>query len=177
MKERILNIVYSALFTAVIAVVSQISLMTPLGVPVTLQIFAISLCGYILGAKWAVASVLAYILCGAVGLPVFSSFQGGIQHIFSANGGFIIGFLAVAFFCGCSLVYNSKALRIILGISGVLICHFLGVIQFKLITGVGFGAAILTASLPFILKDVFLIGMAGLTSRGINKIIKKYNRN
>ena len=64
MKKRILNITFAALFTAITAALSQAAIPTPFGVPLTLQTFAVALCGYVLGIKWGLASIITYILLG-----------------------------------------------------------------------------------------------------------------
>lgn len=48
-REKITNIVMVGVFAAVLAVLSQISFPLPSGIPVTLQTFAVALCGYALG--------------------------------------------------------------------------------------------------------------------------------
>ena len=69
-REKITNIVMVGVFAAVLAVLSQISFPLPSGIPVTLQTFAVALCGYALGCKRGTLAVLVYIVLGAVGLPV-----------------------------------------------------------------------------------------------------------
>lgn len=172
-SKRLTNIAFAALFTAIISIISQISVITPLGVPITLQTFAVSLCGYLLGVKWGMASVVTYILAGAVGLPVFSGFQGGIQHLTSATGGFITGFLFIALFCGISSDKFSKNLKILMGIIGLVICHIIGILQFKFITGTGIREVLITVSLPFVLKDIISLIAAFMISLKIKKIINK----
>ena len=71
-KKRTLRLITAALFTAITAVLSQTAIPTPFDVPLTLQTFAVALCGYVLGVKWGLASTAAYILLGTVGVPVFS---------------------------------------------------------------------------------------------------------
>ena len=67
-REKITNIVMVGVFAAVLAVLSQISFPLPSGIPVTLQTFAVALCGYALGCKRGTLAVLVYIVLGAVGL-------------------------------------------------------------------------------------------------------------
>ena len=64
------NIVLAGMFAAFLAVMSQVSLPMPTGVPITVQVFAVALVGVILGWKRGVLAVLVYILIGAVGVPV-----------------------------------------------------------------------------------------------------------
>lgn len=72
-KIKTADLVMIALFAAITAVLSQIAIPMPTQVPVTLQTFAVALCGYCLGAKKGTAAILIYILLGAVGIPVFTS--------------------------------------------------------------------------------------------------------
>ncbi len=159
LKRNTKALIFSALFTAVICVFSQIAIPTPI-IPITLQVFAVCLCGYLLGAKFSLLSVLCYILLGAVGLPVFYGFQGGAQHLISLTGGFIFGFLPLAFCCGIFRNSKSEILKISFGVFGVLICHLIGVLQFSLISSNGFFESVLVASVPYLVKDIPLCVMS-----------------
>ena len=75
MKVTTKDMVYIALFTSIIIVCAFITI--PFAIPFTLQTFALFTIIGILGTKRAFISVLLYLLLGAVGLPVFSGFQGG----------------------------------------------------------------------------------------------------
>ena len=81
-KTNTKTIVMIGMFAAVLAVLSQISIPMPSGVPVTLQTFAVALTGFILGWKYGAISVGIYILLGTVGVPVFSNFSGGLGALF-----------------------------------------------------------------------------------------------
>ncbi len=168
LKQNTKMLIFAALFTAVICVFSQIAIPTPV-LPITLQIFGVCLCGYLLGAKFSLLSVLCYILLGSVGLPVFYGFQGGAQHLLSLTGGFIFGFLPLTFCCGIFNKSNSNILKIGFGILGVLICHFFGVLQFSLVSSNGFFESFLIASLLYLLKDIPLCVLAYYTSKFINR--------
>ena len=52
------NIVLAGMFAAFLAVMSQVSLPMPTGVPITVQVFAVALVGVILGWKRGVLAVL-----------------------------------------------------------------------------------------------------------------------
>lgn len=174
-NSKISNLVFASLFSAIISVISQIYIMTPFGIPITLQIFAVSLCGFFLGAKWGIASVLTYISAGILGLPVFSGFRGGIQHILSPTGGFITGFIFLVFLCG--IARKNKFISVISGIWGVLTCHLIGIIQFAFTTNTGFIPSFITASLPFLIKDIISVVVAFGLSVTLNKYISLHNKN
>jgi biotin transport system substrate-specific component len=68
-------------------------------VPVTLQSFAIAALAAAFGMRIGVATVAAYLLEGAMGLPVFAA-GGGVAYLMGPTGGFLIGFLAQAAIIG-----------------------------------------------------------------------------
>ena len=70
------RIVLAALFAALMAVCSQIQIPLPM-VPINLALFAVHLCGALLGAKWGALSISAYALLGLVGAPVYAGFASG----------------------------------------------------------------------------------------------------
>ena len=73
----------------------------PIGpVPISLQIIAVCLCSYVLGAKKGALAVLIYVLLGLVGLPVFAGAKSGGTALFGPTGGYIIGFIFMAFIGG-----------------------------------------------------------------------------
>ncbi len=159
-KMATTDLVLTGLCTAVIAVLAQISIPMPGGVPVTLQTFAVALCGYILGWKMGLVSVAVYILLGAVGAPVFTGFKGGVGSILGVTGGFIWGFLPMAALCGLGAgkktVWKAKQALpgIALGILGVALCHGAGVIWYAFATKNALLPSFLSVSLPFIPKDL-----------------------
>ena len=76
-NQKVRDLVYIAVFTAIIAVLAQISIPMPGGVPMTLQTFAVPLAGLVLGTKRGTLSALLYVLLGTLGVPVFAGLSGG----------------------------------------------------------------------------------------------------
>ena len=99
-RSRLHRDLAAAVFAALLAVLSQIAIPMPWGIPFTLQTFAVALCGYVLGPAWAPVAVGVYLALGAVGLPVFSGFAGGAASLLNVTGGFLWGFLPMALLCG-----------------------------------------------------------------------------
>ncbi|HBY72577.1 MAG TPA: biotin transporter BioY, partial [Lachnospiraceae bacterium] len=79
------------MFTAVICVLSQISIPTQ-PIPFTLALFAIFLTGALLPPRAAFLSVFVYLLLGAFGLPVFAGFKGGIHVLTGMTGGYLMAY-------------------------------------------------------------------------------------
>ncbi len=158
--ERTQRVVFIALFVALTACMSQISIPMPSGVPLTLQTFAIAVVGFFLGWKYGLAVVGIYIFLGATGLPVFASFTGGIQKLVGVTGGFIWGFIPFVVLAGARLGGKNRMIRIASGLLGLIICHALGVAQYALITSNSWGAAALVVSMPYLAKDILVVILA-----------------
>ena len=163
------SLVITGMSAAVIAVLAQIALPMPSGVPVTLQTFAIALTGAVLGAKLGTAAAGVYILLGAAGVPVFSGFSGGLAVLVGKTGGFIWGFLFLALLCGAGSMVKNKAVGCGLGVMGLAVCHLLGILQFQLLMNMGFAESAVLVSVPYLIKDVVSVAMAFVLRLQIRK--------
>ena len=175
-KTDIRKIVRIAMFAAVMAVLSQIALPLPSGVPITLQTFAIALAAASLSCFEATAATLVYVLLGLVGMPVFSFFGGGIGKFLSPSGGFIYGFIPFVYLCACGakvIFENKKSLwvGIILSAAGLAACHLCGVLHFSFVCKTPLLYAFLTASAPYIIKDIISVAIAFAIGKKIRKRI------
>ena len=168
------NMCYVGLFTAVIAIMAQISIPMPLGVPMTMQTFAITLAAIILGAKLSTISSLIYILLGAIGLPVLAGFSGGISKFVGPTGGFLISFPIMAFIIGYAVDHRSafKGAFVVGLIAGTVVNYIIGIAMFCILTqssvAVGFTACVL----PFIPTAIIKAILASLIGFPIRKRLK-----
>lgn len=150
-KMKIQDICSIAVMTAVIAVMAQISIPMPMGVPMTMQTFAITLAAVVLGAKRGGLATLIYVLLGAVGIPVFAGFSGGIQNIMGPTGGFIISFPIMAFLIGLGMKYRKKkGMFLLFLVIGTVSNYVIGVIMFCIIMNSSVAAAMAACVIPFI---------------------------
>lgn len=159
-KIQVRDMVQIAMFAAITAVLSQIAIPMPSGVPITLQTLAVALCGYMCGSKKGAAALAVYVLLGAVGVPVFSNFKGGLSSLAGPTGGFIWGFIIMAFLCGLGIETKKKWLAALLGVAGLLVCHICGTAQFALIKDGGFFSSAVLVSVPYLLKDIISVAAA-----------------
>ena len=84
-----------------IALSAQIAFNVPFSpVPITGQTLAVILTGSILGSRRGSLAVIAYLLEGISGLPVFAQAQFGLIHLLGPTGGYLLGFVPAAFICG-----------------------------------------------------------------------------
>ncbi len=176
MRKKINDIVYTAMFTAVIAVCSLITV--PFAVPFTMQTFAVFFALLMLGGKRGFCAVAAYTALGLAGLPVFSGFQGGFAVLFGATGGYIIGFLlaALLFLIFETLGGGKRVVMVMAVVLGVLALYAVGTAWYALVymggTGIGFAVAIAQCVLPFILPDVAKITLAFVLCKRLKKYVK-----
>ncbi len=161
--------VYASLFAALISAGAFIAF--PLGpVPIVLQNMFVLLAGVLLGWKWGAASVLIYLLAGAVGFPVFSAGRGGLAHLFGPTGGYLMSYLPAVVIVGAVSGYlftlaagNRKKeiyFNILSMILGSVIVYAIGVSWLKVVTGLSWGKVIAVGMLPFLIGDGLKIGAA-----------------
>ena len=164
------NLVLAALFAALTAVCSQIQIPLPM-VPINLALFAVHLCGALLGAKWGALSMTAYTLLGVVGAPVFSGFSSGPAVLFGKTGGYILGYILCALLVGLlsrRIGYTVKGLVIAMAV-GVAACYVFGTIWFMVITGMSLQLSLTYCVLPFLPGDAVKIALATLLALRLRK--------
>ncbi len=172
-KSQVQKLVMTGVCAALLAVLSQITIPLPTGVPITLQTFAVALCGYILGPALGTLSVLVYLAIGAVGLPVFAGFSGGVAAFMSMSGGFMWGFLAMAFLCGLGTRFSSRIVSVLLGVAGLTACHICGVAQFAFLTSSTFWQSAVAVSVPFLVKDILSVALACFVAAAVITSLKR----
>ncbi|WP_302289508.1 biotin transporter BioY [Phascolarctobacterium succinatutens] len=140
--------------------------------PLALQTLIVNLTGYVLNAKQAFMTMLVYLLVGLAGVPVFTGGSAGPGKLFGPTGGYIIGFLVTAVFLAYfkGEKYNFKRYALLGCVIGIPLIYVFGVVQLKLITGMGWDKAIMTGALPFIPLDIVKCLAAAVIAGPINRI-------
>ena len=161
-KSRAYNLFLILGGSILIALSAQFSFYLPFSpVPVTGQTFAVLFLAALFGSKLGSATVLAYLMEGASGLPVFASGSAGI-HVFSGpTGGYLVGFLIAAYVVGwlAEQGWDRRALTVISAmVIGNLIIYACGVTWLSKF--LGFSGAIDAGLTPFFAGDVFKIALA-----------------
>ncbi len=168
-KNGIPALALSALFTAVMAVCALITVPAP--IPFTLQTLALFLIAGLLPLSASLFSVSAYLLLGAVGLPIFSGFSGGFGVLFGPTGGFLLGFLL--FLVVQKLIYrlSNKKHMILSQLAGLLVCYFSGTLWYLVYSHEASFITVLCVSvLPFILPDLIKLFLTMLIIKRIGKL-------
>jgi len=142
-------------------------------VPITLQTYAVCIIGALLGARLAAATVVAYLLEGVVGLPVFAGGAGGFAHLLGPTGGYLIGFLIAATLTGALVERGFKNFIALLGV--MLLAHIVifvfGVLQLQLF--VGWAAAWGGGVAPFVIGTVIKTVAAAATVRAAEPLLRR----
>jgi len=179
MKTRTTReLAFIAMGAALIAVCSWIAV--PTAIPFTLQTFAVCLVTALFGLKMGLSSVALYLLLGAVGLPVFSGFKGGVGALLGTTGGYLVGFLFTALLVGIAVDKFGRKLPVLL-ISmalGILLCYTFGTAWFVLVytrsSGpLGVGTALGWCVLPYLLPDAVKIALAAVLTGRLYPILNK----
>ena len=168
----IILIIGSSIF---IALSAQIALNVPFSpVPITGQTFAVLLTGTLLGSRKGSLAVVAYLLEGISGLPVFAQAQFGIIHLVGPTGGYLLGFIPAAFLCGLLVEVGwGKTIFGALGIMaiGTIVIFICGLSWLKLFIG---NNNVLNLGLyPYLFGAVIKISLAAIVYRVGSWIIDK----
>lgn len=173
-RSRTYDVAYIGIFTALIAICSWISI--PAAIPFSLQTFAVFLAVSVLGGKRGTLAVVVYVLMGAIGIPVFAEFTGGIGIILRNTGGYIIGFIfsALSMWLIESLFGRKLWVQGIAMVLGLIVCYAFGTAWFMCVYMRDTGAVGMTTVLgwcviPFIIPDALKIVLALTLSSALKK--------
>lgn len=160
------NLALCALFGALTAVCAWLSVPV-FDTPITLQSFAVALALSTLGGKQGCIAIGVYLSMGAVGLPVFSAFRGGLGALLSPTGGYLWGFLAM----GLVFWLIKRPLPgLILGMS---VCYAIGTAWYAFCYTGAEGIWWIAAKcvLPYLLPDGIKIWLAYALSFRLKKVL------
>jgi len=178
-KMKTVNMALCALFVALSAVLSQISI--PIGtVPVNFTHISIFLSVGLLGTRYGTLSQIVYVILGAIGMPVFSGFTGGLGWVMGATGGFIIGYVVCAFVTGIIIDRFGSSIRVLFlaMYAGWSITYLIGIPWFMIVTGTTSVVAALTACLlPFLLGDLVKTILSAVLINRLRPVLRKQLNN
>lgn len=177
------KIVYTAVFSALIAAGAFIKIPTPL-VPVTMQSAFCMLAAMLLGWKLSCAAVAVYVLAGLCGLPVFTA-GGGVQYALYPTFGYLLGMILGTALAGVVArgAHNEKAPSFRRNLLAAAVCqaavYAVGVPYMYLIStmylgrAMTAGAAVISGWLIFIPTDVMWCGLSAAVAAKLVPILSK----
>lgn len=173
-KSAIFNMTSCALMAALMCVLCPVSV--PIGpIPISLSILVILLTVFVLGTWRALVSYTVYLLLGAVGMPVFSGFQGGLAKLAGPTGGYLAGFWLMILVAGLIMEKGKRNLLItVLGmLVGVAVDYAVGTAWFVFQTESTVAHALDVCVYPFIPFDAAKIVVAVLLGSVVYKGLQK----
>lgn len=165
--------------TAIIAIMAQISIPMPLGVPMTMQTFAITFAAIVLGAKNSAIASLLYVLLGTIGVPVFANFTGGYDKVIGPTGGFLISFPIMALLIGLGMDLHMKSRKMsivamVIGIVvGTIVNYIAGIVWFCVVMDSSFKVGFEACVLPFIPTAILKAILAVVVGLPVRKAVRK----
>ena len=164
---------YASLLAALTAVGAYIAI--PIGpVPIVLQNLFVYLMGLLLGLRWGLAGIGAYLLAGAVGLPVFSGGRGGLGHLIGPTGGYLIGFVPAVAVIG--FITEKTKGQLVFGILALVlataIIYICGVSWLTIVTNMTLAKAFMVGMLPFLPGDLAKIIAALFIARTLRPVLR-----
>lgn len=175
-RIKTIDMIYVAVGAVLLTVCSWITV--PMTVPFTLQTFAVFSVLLILGGYRGTLSILIYMMMGAVGLPVFSGFKGGVGVLFGNTGGYIIGFLftGLVYIAMTKLIGKKLFIEITALTLGLFVCYAFGTAWFRFLyirnTGdVGLLTVLTWCVFPFIIPDICKMILAFVISYRVRRAL------
>jgi biotin transport system substrate-specific component len=165
--------------SALVAICSHISLplwFTP--VPLTLQPFAVLLLGLLLGPRLVAATLGAYLLEGAAGLPVFApglAFGPGMAHLLGPTGGYLISYPAAAALVALLRRHLTRGFSgaVLSAAAGNVVILMCGMIWLASWTHGSVKTAFALAVVPFLPGDALKVVAAAAIARGLDRMRRK----
>ena len=176
------NLAVVLLGTLLITIAAKINVPT-WPVPVTLQSFAVAALAGAFGCRIGTATGVAYLVEGALGLPVFAT-GGGMAYLVGPTGGFLVGFVPMAYIIGRAADMGGSGRVVMLGFAMLVadaVLFALGfawlVVALSTLKGVSptavLGGAFDGAIKPFVIWDILKMVFAALSVTGIWTLSKR----
>lgn len=129
--------------------------------------------------KRGTLATLVYIVLGAIGVPVFAGFSGGMGVILGSTGGYIVGFIFTALIVGfVSDKFKGKLIPLVISmVIGILVCYAFGTAWFAVVYNKANDPASLATILgwcvtPFLIPDAVKIVIAAILTNRLKKFVK-----
>jgi biotin transport system substrate-specific component len=155
---------------ALTAVAAQWRIQLPFTpVPITGQTFAVLLSGAALGSKLGASGQILYLAVGALGAPVFTDGNKGLDYIKGATGGYLVGFVFAAALIGWMAERRQDRTfptMFTAFLAGSAVIYLFGLIGLMAATEMDVEAAFANGVVPFLFGDLLKAAAAGILLPG-----------
>ncbi len=175
------NLVLCAVCAAITCVLAPLSIPISGMIPITLATFAVMLSGILLGGRLGALSQVIYLIIGAVGVPVCAGFTPALPKLLGPTGGYLVGYIPLAFVCGAIYSMWGKKSRgvkkyafMLLGmIAGTVVLYAFGTAWFCILNHVDVIYALTLCVVPFLIGDAIKIAVVMILAPQLEKAITK----
>ena len=143
---------------------------------VTALTIALDVTAFVLSPKLTFITVLAYVILGAVGLPVFPGGTGGLGRLLGPTGGFYIGW---PFVCAIvSVLAKRRAMTfrwyaLVAVVVGIPLTYVGGILSMMIVMQIDLGKALMMAAVPFIPGDIMKALLSAFIGVRVNKMLAR----
>ena len=171
-RLTIKHMVQCGICAALMAISAWLSIPMP-QVSFTMQSFSVFFALGLLGGRRGCVSIFIYLLMGAVGLPVFSGFRGGLGVLLGVTGGYIWGFLAAGLiYWFFTAIFGDKfSVRLSAVAVGMLACYGCGTAWYLYLYGGNFWAVLAVCVVPYLIPDGVKIALAVSLAGRLKQVI------
>ena len=143
---------------------------------ITLQTFGIFLTLGLLGGKRGTVTVLVYLLLGAIGVPVFSGFRGGLGALLGTTGGYIFGFMSTTvLYWIMTSIKDTPRIRLIAMVLGLLLCYGCGSWWYmtRYLSGsqLTLGLVLFKCVIPYLIPDAIKLALAWILTGKLKRFV------
>ncbi len=177
-RMNVIKMTETALMAALLAVLSPVAVPLAGQVPVSLATLAVMLAAVVLKEKYGTLAVLIYILLGMIGMPVFAGWSSGAAVVSGMTGGYIIGYLPLAWLtgkaAGMAAGHTPYSYPVLVSgaVLGTLVLYGIGTAWFMAYTGTEPAASLTACVIPFLPGDALKIAAAAVLAPRLEKIRK-----
>ena len=172
-RSALFNMTACALMAALMCVLCPVSI--PIGpIPISLSILVILITVVILGTWRALVSYTVYLLLGAVGMPVFSGFQGGLAKLAGPTGGYLLAYPLMALLTALLIQrfgQGKTVVTIAAMLAGLALCYLGGSLWLAVSTGRTLIEALMAGVVPFIAADIAKAVLATVVARALPRSV------
>ena len=173
---KIQDLTLIALMAALTCFLGPMSITLPFTpVPISFTNLVIYFAVMVIGMKRGTISYLVYLLIGAVGLPVFSGFSGGLAKLAGPTGGYLVGFIFLALISGFFVEkFSGNIVMAVIGmVLGTAVTYAFGTIWLCAQMHLTFVQGLYAGVIPYLPGDAAKIVIAIIVGSAVKKAVVK----
>lgn len=172
---KIQDLTLIALMAALTCILGPMSITLPFTpVPISFTNLVIYFAVMVIGMKRGTISYLVYLLIGAVGLPVFSGFSGGLAKLAGPTGGYLVDLsFGIDQWILCRKILRNIVMAVIGMVLGTAVTYAFGTIWLCAQMHLTFVQGLYAGVIPYLPGDAAKIVIAIIVGSAVKKAVVK----